>query len=362
MLLSSKTKVWNKLFLHLMASVLLGSLLGGCESTQVTGLSTQKKEQLDKPVKPVIADDQSYKAGDITFRIPRNSQIIKTEGEGIDFIIQSPKGYLITLGYQSVPIGRSLKEMERDLDNRHLGTGKRWERKLAYRTFPIQTISAFDLLYKGPHTTDRVLLWLVAGQAYTATFLAPHASFDRLTAEFDYFIDSFELADVMGAKKEPPIEKVSKKTGLIKTVSLQSTYHGQELGFSLSYPKNWQVEKIKPTSVEIGGKLGSPEYLAFVEVQNVLPQTTGQMTPIQVMLDDLKGQVISQGKDVQFVDIKENNQIRVEYSYRGNRHKQWVAVIPQRNGNIYHVWTFTAPKPLFEELVGKAEAMYKSMN
>ncbi|MCW9032713.1 MAG: PsbP-related protein [Rhodospirillales bacterium] len=312
---------------------------------------------------------QVFDLGNLTFEIPKSSEIVKMSGEGADLLIQSSKGYVITIDSQNIPEGRTLEELEQELDRKFLGPGKRWEQKLAYRTFPIHSSSAFDLLYKGPHTTDRVLLWIKGSQAYTFMFFASHESFERLTIDFDRFVDNIRLMEIIEARK--PVQKTSKQTSRPHSEKLSQLlpHTEKDLGFFMSYPNNWDVAKVKQTEIEFGGKKGSREFPVFVDVQSVVsPPTFGEQSSVELVMSDLTKQIHNSWQKVSIVKRGGNNsqladkykQITVNFLYKGEAYRQWFAIIPRPSRTTLYVWTYTAPEKLFSEFEGRAALMLSS--
>jgi len=146
-----------------------------------------------------------------------------------------------------------------------------------------------------------------------------------------------------------------------------------ESGFVIHYPADWVIERPAGPTVVFSGKPGTPAYYATVSVRTTgAPTATDPVRAAAAALADLKGQMAAETTDLQYLGEGpvlykkdrlnlEGRQIMATYTYRGNRFRKWVVVVPRPSTMVAHVWSYTAPEARYHEYRSIAQAMLETL-
>ena len=151
-----------------------------------------------------------------------------------------------------------------------------------------------------------------------------------------------------------------------------------ELGFSISYPKSWSVERANGPFVIISGKKGTPAYFATVNIQNVYKKEGSEdiTQSTQNVVEDLKQQLKQADPNASFPSqgayvysqegiILNGLQFTVLYEREGRKYRQWNVVLARLDNNIVHIWSYAAPEDRYDRygaIAGKMLETWKLSN
>ena len=151
-----------------------------------------------------------------------------------------------------------------------------------------------------------------------------------------------------------------------------------ELGFSISYPKSWSVERANGPFVIISGKKGTPAYFATVNIQNVYKKEGSEdiTKSTQNVVEDLKQQLKQADPNASFPSqgayvysqegiILNGLQFTVLYEREGRKYRLWNVVLARLDNNIVHIWSYAAPEDRYDRygaIAGKMLETWKLSN
>jgi hypothetical protein len=283
--------------------------------------------------------------------------------------MKSRKGYMITLQTSAAQKGTPLPELMARLEQRYLGNGRPWSRKLGGQPTKLAGLAAFETMYEGAGSKVRVILTRGAKYDYAFIFIAPPQEFNRLVGDFNWVLQSFRPAQSADGQASAGggdglVEMMAGKVQRLKDSGL---------GFSIDYPLSWKVEQGLGPFVIISGPKGSPAYYATINIQNVQPSSavTDITQATQAVVSDLKRQLEEADSNVRFPGqgaYRYSNQgqtlhglqFTVEYERGSSKFKQWTVVLARPDNGIVHVWSYAAPEDRYERYGAIAGHMLQS--
>ena len=319
----------------------------------------------------------------LLFRHPKHRYLVaippdaileqKDEMNGIS--MKSRKGYMITLQTGEARIGTPLSELMSRLEQRYLGKGRPWSRKLDAKQTRLAGLNAFEALYEGAGSKVRVIVTRGSKLDYAFIFIAPPQEFLKLIGDFNWVLQSFRPQSlsykqgITGPQSDGLNEMLSGNVSHLKN---------NELGFSISYPKSWSVERANGPFVIISGKKGTPAYFATVNIQNVYKKEGSEdiTKSTQNVVEDLKQQLKQADPNASFPSqgayvysqegiILNGLQFTVLYEREGRKYRQWNVVLARLDNNIVHIWSYAAPEDRYDRygaIAGKMLETWKLSN
>jgi hypothetical protein len=157
-----------------------------------------------------------------------------------------------------------------------------------------------------------------------------------------------------------------------KEKALPNIFKEAGSGFTMGYPGDWSYQSRSPHTVIFSGKKG-PEAGVTVGMQNLSSTKVqeGRYKDVQAVIAELENQ-LRVGKDVKVFSEKpfkyakggvtlQGKEFTAEYTYKNQRFRQWVIVIPRPDGTVFHNWFFLAPANSYHTYLGTAQAMLNSL-
>lgn len=151
--------------------------------------------------------------------------------------------------------------------------------------------------------------------------------------------------------------------------ALPGMFSDPQLGYAIAYPEDWIVERPSGFTIVIGGPEGTEAYYATINVQNLASRNLGGVYgSVDDVYAEFKGQVEGAGGrtyDRQDYALNWSGgvaaglEFMAEYRLQGQPMRQWIVVI-QRNDNIFHQFSYTAPADLYEQYLATAIAIHDS--
>jgi len=360
-----------------MLVALAAMMLAACESTYVD----------QAPEDAVKADARSPqlprggfvhpKFGYSVIPLPGSKILVPQVEGGAELLVESPRGYFVTIEGRPIVKGRGVRDIAADMEAEFLGAGtdKRWNRKLGYRSYTINGLNAYDVLYEGPETQDRLVVMRGRKRDYMIMFFAPTKRYGRLAHEFDFFLDSFRLPNsgFVGNSSKGKSQEVDEGVNQTEKASRPATelvpYPDQELGYAVSYPNNWLAKRNGPYSIVFSGPENSPAYFATVVIQNVKPK--GKRAGAESVLASLTRQLRTGAKKVKFSDVTDflqgkiagfdgGKQFTADFVHNNQAFRQWTIVLPRQDSSVVHVLSYSSPVEQFDRYMKTAGSIINS--
>ena len=306
------------------------------------------------------------KYGYLLVPIAGSRTLVPQGGGGAELIIQSPRGYIVTVEGRPIAKSKSVRDIANELENEFLGVGeeKRWNRKLGYRTYSMNGLTAYDVLYEGPDTQDRLVVLRGRKRDYLFMFFAPTQRYGRLAHEFDYLLDSFRLPEPgfvsqeRGGMTEPASESSDAPSESSEPEVEMVPFPETNLGYKVSYPKAWMAKQNGPFSVVFSGPENSPAFYSTVIIQNVRPEKRGPAA--DAVLASLTRQLRDGAKEVSFSDVTAflqgqvagldgGKQFTADFMHNNEAFRQWTIILPRLDSPVVHVLSYTSPAHQFEQ-------------
>ncbi len=298
--------------------------------------------------------------------------IVEHRDEVSGIAMKSRKGYLITLQTGVAKKGTPLRELMSKLEQRYLGDGRPWSRKLGEQPTNLAGLKAFEAMYEGAGSMVRVVVTRGRKLDYAFIFIAPPKDFQKLAADFNWVLQSFRPAP----SGEGGQTSTGEGDGLVEMMAGKVQHLTDNgLGFTIDYPLSWTVERGGGPFVIISGRKGTLAYFATVNIQNV--STPAGVTDItqatQNVVADLKRQLKAADHNVRFprqgayvysrqgVNLH-GLQFTVEYERGGKAFRQWTVVLARPDNGIVHVWSYAAPEDRYDRYGAIAGKILESWN
>ncbi len=296
--------------------------------------------------------------------------IVEQSDEVSGIAMKSRKGYLITLQTGIAKKGTPLPELINRLEQKYLGNGRPWSRKLGEQPTRLAGLNAFESMYEGAGSMVRVVLARGTNLDYAFIFIAPPQEFNKLVADFNWVLQSFRPAPVTGSEQV----STAQSDGLVEMISGKVRHLDDSgLGIEIDYPLSWTVERGKGPFVTISGRKGTPAYFATVNIQNVQPQTGGNdLTQATLnVVEGLKSQLLAADQNASFPGqgayVYSRNgltlnglQFTVAYERDSRKFRQWTIVLARPDNGIVHVWSYAAPDDRYDRFGAVAGKMLES--
>lgn len=353
--------------------VLLGAGDGSAQQTGQPAPAAQPQAPVNEVQIPALGEQGKA----MMFRHPKQGYLVAIppgaiveHRDGVSGIaIKSRKGYMITVQTSAAQKGTPLPELMARLEQRYLGNGRPWSRKLGGQPTKLAGLAAFETMYEGAGSKVRVIITRGAKYDYAFIFIAPPQEFNRLVGDFNWVLQSFRPAHggpdgQAGGGGDGLVEMMAGKVQRLKDSGL---------GFTIEYPLSWNVEQGAGPFVVISGPKESPAYFATINIQNVLPPAgvTDITEATQDVVRDLKRRLKEADSGVRFPghgayrysdqgQTLHGLQFTVEYERGATKYKQWTVVLARPDNGIVHVWSYAAPEDRYERYGAIAGHMLQS--
>jgi len=306
------------------------------------------------------------KYGYLVVPLPGSRTYVPQGDGGAELIIESPRGYIATIEGRPIVKGKGVRDIAAELEAEFLGAGaeKRWNRKLAHRSYSVNGLAAYDAIYQGSDTQNRLVIMRGRKRDYLLMFFAPNKRYGRLAHEFDFIVDSFRLPEpgfAPAPRKVKPAQAaeealVEEKAPVEPTVEMVP-FPDSGLGYTVSYPKHWEAKQNGPYSVVFSGPEGTPAFFSTVIIQNVRPK--GGREGADPVIASLTRQLRDGAKNVSFSNVTEflrgdvagfegGKQFTAGFLHNDEPFKQWTVVLPRQDSSVVHVLSYTSPTEQFD--------------
>lgn len=337
----------------------------------------------------------------VAFRDPKRGFIVAAppgarfdqRGEKGQVLIQSRKGYGLSIQAGDANPNATTHDMFARLESKYLGDSKPWSKKSSEDQAVIGGLNAGTAIYEAGASRTQVIIARGAKTDFVFMFFAPISRFEELSSELQWILTSFrpadgeviEGADVVEAKqikqqKEPEIRAESVPTPIASRPKEIATapsnpdikvFSESGYGYQVAYPTHWNLEKMSAFTNVISGRKGTAAYDAMVTMQNVKPGS-GDGDAAESAFTSLKTNLSTQAKNVAFVGEKPvtynkdgltltGRQFVANYEHAGRSFRKWALVLPRPEGEVAHIWSYTAPMETFETYRPIAEGILNSL-
>jgi hypothetical protein len=148
-------------------------------------------------------------------------------------------------------------------------------------------------------------------------------------------------------------------------------FNEQGFGYTIEYPEGWIYYTQDHHTVIFIGEKGTDSSLPTVTMKNILSDKAGgAIKTVDDVIADLEDQlkmtsnpIIFDPQPLQYDKdgVKLAGKLCVaEYSINAEKYRQWMVVLPNGNGTLFHVWTYTAPAKDYDKYFFVAQKMFTS--
>lgn len=145
----------------------------------------------------------------------------------------------------------------------------------------------------------------------------------------------------------------------------------QGFGYTIEYPEGWIYYTQDHHTVIFIGEKGADSSLPTVTIKNLLSaKSGGTIKSVDDVIADLEDQLKTTSNPIIFDpqpfqydkdSVKLAGKLCVaEYSINAEKYRQWVVVLPNSSGSLFHVWTYTAPAKDYDKYFFIAQKMFTS--
>jgi hypothetical protein len=132
-------------------------------------------------------------------------------------------------------------------------------------------------------------------------------------------------------------------------------------GYTLTYPEDWVYVKKSPHIIVFAKKTDTNANAPVVGVQNLLSTKIkgGKYKDINAVIADFENQLrITKHAEVFPAEIYTYNKNGVsltgkkfiaEYIFKDKKYKQLIMAIPRKNGELFHVWIYSAQAEQYDK-------------
>lgn len=332
---------------------------------------------------PVSGADRMFTHPSLGFRIlvPGNASLTRGEAPVVASI-RSRAGWGVNIQAAAHNPQSSVEDMIARLESRYLGTGKAWEKKLLGRGVSAFDRPGYEGVYAGSGMKVRLMLLRTGTYDYVMLFISPAGTFEVSSAVFDRILMSFRPSGLSAddvsvdnrrveGQSAEPTEPAKPATG--EGGHGMQRFHDGKLGYSMMYPRRWQISRPNPSTAVFGGETGTEEAFTTISVQNVAPPMSGSDRMIvDMVVQELQAQMAHSVSDIHHTPGKpfmlgttgnpvEVSQFLSDYRMGGTAFRQWTLAMPRPGEGIIHVWTYSAPLDRFSRYQGIAQQMAGSL-
>lgn len=348
-------------------AIIIGLIVG-------LGLATTNDAQSAEATKQPLTEQNTARLYQHPIRnfqiiIPPNVEVLE-EKNGDRLSIRSRKGFVINIQSGDHRDDYTIDTMYALLEQRYLGTGKPWSRKGDILNTVTGGIPSKEVIYYGRNTRSRVVIAQGQKTDFVFMFFAPDQSYQNLMMEFDLTMASFKPASdelTEAETKQPKVVQSARK-------SIWNRFYSPDYGFRINYPENWIVGNDQPDSISFSGKPDTAEYNTIIAMQNHRPNVLENNDTL--VSQSLKQYMAAFKRSVPKYNVlphqafvyEKNNltlqglQAVVTYQYKGGNYKKWIVMLPRPEGEIVHIWSYTAPENQFDKVAPMAQKILQSLD
>jgi hypothetical protein len=324
---------------------------------------------------------------------PPGARFDRREENG-QVLIQSRKGYGLSVQAGDANPNLSIHDMFAKLESQYLGDSRPWsEKSYEDNNSVVGGLPAGTAIYQAGASRTQVIIARGQKTDFVFMFFAPLSRFEELMSELEWILTSFrpapgeEPAELPIAQSKPeaqpmepevraasepvamaarPAEPAAPMVDPTMQIFSESGY-----GYRVAYPRDWNLEKMSAFTNVISGQKGTAAYEAMITMQNVKP-TNVAGNAAQTAFDNLKSNLSSQAQNVAFMGEKpvtytkngitlDGRQFVANYEHGGRAYRKWALVLPRPEGEVAHIWSYTAPLDTFETYRPIAEGILNSL-
>jgi hypothetical protein len=310
-----------------------------------------------------------------TITVPPGEKVVP-RGDRHDLMIQSRRGYVISIQVDNRNQETDLTRMIGKLEMQELGKGKRWNIKSEQSFTTIQGLPAYDAVYEGSNIRTRTVIIRGGQTDFVIMFVAAPQAFPTHANIFDWVLKNFRPSsdELIGVQSLPDIGKLKrKKKQLMRDIKGQPImspnilpkaeikhYGGPLEGFSIKYPGNWVVANASGSSVYFSGPKGTELYYTLIGVRTLRPEARGPEDAVGKVIESVKEEINTAAQELRSqgeapYEFKGNGfklqgrEIILSYKLDNQVYKKWALVLPSGVGDTVLSWSFTAPSYLFDK-------------
>lgn len=217
-------------------------------------------------------------------------------------------------------------------------------------------IGAYKGVYNGTRVGAGVFYTIQNGIAYIVWSVAPIHLFDSKINESDAITNTFTILSGYNSMGS----------------NLSNLFNDYELGYKINYPYNWTYIKTKPHIVIFSGKVGSPEYYATINIQNLASTLMGgNFNSVNDVINYFKNQLNAGAQNVymsnpEYFEFQSGGRnlsgsvLEITYYRQNENFKQLLVVIPRYDHKLYYAWMYTAPTNDYDRYFSIAKGMLDS--
>lgn len=310
-----------------------------------------------------------------TIAVPSGEKVVP-RGDRHDLMIQSRRGYVVSIQSDDRNQSTDLKGMIGKLESQELGKGKRWSTKSGQRFISIHGLPAYDAIYEGSNIRTRTVILRGGKTDFVMMFVAAPEAFPTHANIFDWVILNFRPSadELIGAKSGPDIANLTpKKQQPMRDASNAAVmppkmaskaelkhYGGPLEGFSLKYPGNWVAANPSESSVYFSGPKGTESYYTLIGVRTLRPEAPGPKEAVRKVIQSIKTEISAAAQELRSLGegvyefkgngfILQGQEMILSYKLHNQVYRKWSLILPSGVGDSVLAWSFTAPSYLFDK-------------
>jgi hypothetical protein len=318
--------------------------------------------------------------------IPPQGTQVAVRQDGLAIAIRSPKGYMISIQGGDARPGVDLAARMADFETENVGPGKRWTEKLGSHEATVNGFPAFEALYRSETEAARATILRAGTKEYVFIYLTPPQLYNEQLGDYFAVMTSFRPTgvaipesaagesasaprDEMPVAAEdtarvpdpaPPIRVRPSRREPAAGSGRVTMFADREFGLSVTYPEAWTADRASPHSVLFSGPEGSEAYYATVRLDRVtVPPGGDPRQSIADVVSDVRRQINAETRNPVFMIDRPyrhrhggmasvGHEVLAAFTYRGQRFRRWLVVLPRPAAPEAYVWNFTAPDATFD--------------
>ncbi|MFA6992201.1 MAG: hypothetical protein WC269_02880 [Candidatus Gracilibacteria bacterium] len=151
--------------------------------------------------------------------------------------------------------------------------------------------------------------------------------------------------------------------------ALTQTFNTANFGYTFNYPADWQKqEDVNSYTVLVANGKASVaiQNLASTAMGGVYANVNDVITEFKTQLNEAQNVKLSDESDLPYTledgTILTGKQFMVEYTIPEDNatYKQWQIVVPRKDGQIFHAWSYTSLVENYDEWLPLAQEIWAS--
>jgi hypothetical protein len=310
-----------------------------------------------------------------TIAVPPGEKVVP-RGDRHDLMIQSRRGYVISIQVDDRNQSIDLARMVGKLESQELGKGKRWSTKSGQRVLSIHGLPAYDAIYEGSNIRTRTVIVRGGKTDFVMMFVAAPQAFPTHANIFDWVILNFRPSadEMVGAKmestignlppkKQQPMHDTKRQAMMLpkKASKAELKHYGGPLeGFSLKYPSTWVAANPSASSVYFSGPKGTESYYTLIGVRTLRPEARGPKEAVRKVIQSIKTEISAAAQELRSLGeggyefkgngfVLQGREMILSYKLHNQVYRKWSLILPSGVGDTVLAWSFTAPSYLFDK-------------